>query len=68
MVAVNLAYTDVPVRSFDTLAQDLHDLADWFKVCGVMCVAMESTGVYWVPVYEILEQGGEVILSDARYA
>src|SRR6202007_2088136 len=67
--AVNPASTDVPVRSFGTFTQDLHDLADWFKACGVTSVAMESTGVYWIPVYEILEQRGfEVILVDARYA
>src|SRR3979411_3029150 len=69
MAAVNPACTDVPVRSFGTFTQDLHDLADWFKACGVTSVAMESTGVYWIPVYEILEQRGfEVILVNARYA
>jgi Transposase len=69
MAAVNPACTDVPVRSFGTFTQDLHDLADWFKACGVTSVAMESTGVYWIPVYEILEQHGfEVILVNARYA
>ena len=69
MAAVNPASTDVPVRSFGTFTQDLHDLADWFKACGVMSVAMESTGVYWIPVYEILEQRGfDVILVNARYA
>jgi transposase len=69
MVAVNPACTDVPVRSFGTFTQDLHELADWFKTCGVTSVAMESTGVYWIPVYDILEQRGfEVILVNARYA
>src|SRR5258706_1408401 len=69
MAAVNPACTDVPVRSFGTFTQDLHDLADWFKACGVTSVAMESTGVYWIPAYEILEQRGfEVILVNARYA
>jgi transposase len=69
MAAVNPASTDGPVRSFGTFTQDLHDLADWFKACGVTSVAMESTGVYWIPVYEILEQCGfEVILVNARYA
>ena len=46
MAAVNPACTDVPVRSFGTLTQDLHDLAEWFKACGVTSVAMESTGGY----------------------
>jgi transposase len=69
MAAVNPAYTDTPVRAFGTFTQDLHDLADWFEACGVTSVAMESTGVYWIPAYEMLEQHGfEVILVNARYA
>jgi transposase len=68
MAAVN-PDCDMPVRAFGTFTQDLHDLADWFKSCGVTSVAMESTGVYWIPAYEILEQRGfEVILVNARYA
>lgn len=58
MAAVNPACADTPVRAFGTFTQDLHDLADWFKACGVTSVAMESTGVYWIPAYEILEQRG----------
>ena len=58
-----------PVRSFGTFTGDLHRLADWFKQCGVRTVAMESTGVYWIPVFEILDQRGfEVILVNARDA
>ena len=69
MAAVDPTCTDTPVRAFGTFTQDLHDLADWFKACGVTSVAMESTGVYWIPAYEILEQHGfEVILVNARYA
>ncbi|MFG5379873.1 IS110 family transposase [Yoonia sp. R2-816] len=69
MAAVNPDVTDAPVRVFGTFTLDLHDLADWFKSHGVTSVAMESTGVYWVPAYEILEQHGfEVILVNARYA
>jgi len=69
MAAVNPAYADIPVRMFGTFTSDLHDLADWFKACGVTSVAMESTGVYWIPVYEILEQRGfDVILVNARFA
>ena len=52
VAAVNPTCTDVPVRAFGTFTQDLHDLADWFKACGVTSVAMESTGVYWIPAYE----------------
>src|SRR3954451_25415475 len=69
MAAVNPACTDMAVRTFGTFTQDLHDLADWFKSCGVTSVAMESTGVYWIPAYEILEQRGfEVVLVNARDA
>ena len=69
MAAVNPDVTDTPVRAFGTFTHDLHDLADWFKSLGVTSVAMESTGVYWIPAYEILEQHGfEVILVNARYA
>ena len=69
MAAVNPDATDMPVRAFGTFTHDLHDLADWFKSHGVTSIAMESTGVYWIPAYEILEQHGfEVILVNARYA
>jgi transposase len=69
MAAVNPDAVDMPVRAFGTFTHDLHDLADWFKLHGVTSVAMESTGVYWIPAYEILEQHGfEVILVNARYA
>ncbi len=58
-----------PVRSFGTFTGDLHRLADWFEQCGVRTIAMESTGVYWIPVFEILDQRGfEVILVNARDA
>jgi transposase len=69
MAAVNPDACDTPVRAFGTFTQDLHDLADWFKSCGVTSVAMESTGVYWIPAFEILEgHGFQVILVNARYA
>src|SRR5437867_12437060 len=45
-----------PVREFASFTADLHALADWLQACGVDTVAMESTGVYWIPVYEVLEQ------------
>ena len=57
-----------PVRCFDTFTVDLHALADWLEGCGIETVAMESTGVYWIPVYEILEaRGFEVNLINARH-
>lgn len=69
MAAVNPAACDLPVRAFGTFTHDLHDLADWFKSCGVTSVAMESTGVYWIPALEVLEgHGFDVILVNARYA
>ena len=57
-----------PVRSFKTFTEDLHRLADWLMGCGVKTVAMEATGVYWIPIYEILEMRGlEVVLVNARH-
>src|SRR5262249_15343524 len=53
------------VRSFGTYTSDLVGLADWLQQCGVTTVAMESTGVYWIPVYELLERRGlEVLLVE----
>ena len=58
-----------PVRTFRTFTDDLHRLADWFAGCGIKTVVMESTGVYWIPVFEILEQRGfEVLVVNARDA
>lgn len=69
MAAVNPDACETPVRAFGTFTQDLHDLADWFDACGVTSVAMESTGVYWIPAFEVLEaRGFHVILVNARYA
>lgn len=57
-----------PVRKFGTYTPDLHELAHWLKKCNIETVAMESTGVYWIPVYEILEADGlEVNLVNARH-
>ena len=55
------------IRNFPTFTGDLHALADWLKECQVTTVAMESTGVYWIPVFQILEaRGFEVVLVNAR--
>ncbi len=55
------------VRSFGTCTADLHQLADWLTRCGVRTVAMESTGIYWIPLFELLESKGfEVFLVDPR--
>jgi len=57
-----------PVRAFATFTEDLHALRDWLQACGVTSVAMESTGVYWIPLFQILEAAGlEVCLVNARH-
>jgi transposase len=57
-----------PVRSFTTFTRDLHALADWLETCGIKTVAMESTGVYWVALYELLEaRGMAVCLVNAKH-
>ena len=58
----------VPVQAFSTFTSDLLRLADWLTACRVTSVAMEATGVYWIPVYEILEaRGFEVLLLNAPH-
>lgn len=67
-VAVPPDRTAENVRSFPTFTQDLYILADWLRQCGVTTVAMESTGVYWIPLFQILEDRGfEVCLVNARH-
>ena len=44
------------VRKFRCFTADLYAMADWFKECGITTVVMESTGVYWIPVHQILER------------
>ena len=61
--------TNLPanVRAFGACTADLYQLADWLTACGVKTVAMESTGVYWIPLFELLEaRGFEVYLVDPR--
>lgn len=66
-VAVPEDRDERPVRDFGTHTSDLHRLADWLAKCSIDTVAMESTGVYWIPLYEILqERGFEVVLANAR--
>jgi transposase len=47
-----------PVRRCETFTGDLHQMAEWLVSCGVTTAALESTGVYWIPVYDVLEQHG----------
>ena len=57
-----------PVRKFSSFTHDLEQLADWLAACGIETVAMESTGVYWIPLFELLEERGfEVLLVNARH-
>ena len=66
--AVPESAADPAVRVFRTFTADLHALADWWTTCQVKTVAMESTGVYWIPIYEILEaRGFQVYLVNARH-
>jgi hypothetical protein len=67
MAAVGPDVADAPVRAFGTFTHELHDLTDWFQSHGVTSVAMESSGVHWIPAFEVLEQYElEVILENAR--
>jgi transposase len=67
-VAVPEGSCEQPVREFTSFTDDLHRMADWLLACGVTTVAMESTGIYWIPVFEILENRGlEVRLVNARH-
>ncbi|SDX60418.1 IS110 family transposase [Nitrosomonas halophila] len=59
---------DEPVREFPSFTDDLNALADWLDACGVDTVAMESTGVNWIPLFELLESRGfTVLLVNARH-
>lgn len=67
-VAVRPDRDEQPVREFKSFTEDLERLADWLKSCGVDTLAMESTGVYWIPLFELLEaRGFKVYLVNARH-
>lgn len=67
-VAVPPGCADVCVREFKSFTSDLHELVKWLKKCRITTVVMESTGVYWIPLFELLEsEGFEVLLVDARH-
>jgi len=66
-VAVPSDSDSQPVRRFGACTADLEALADWLQQCGVTTGAMEATGVYWIPLFELLEaRGFTVVLADAR--
>jgi transposase len=67
-VAIPEGLDEVCVREFKSFTADLFELADWLEKCGIKTVAMESTGVYWIPLFELLQSKGfEVKLVDARH-
>jgi transposase len=67
-VAISPDRDERPVRCFDCFTADLERMADWLVERGVRSVALQSTGVYWMPVFEILQQRGmEVYLVNARH-
>lgn len=67
-VAVPPDCDPAPTRPFGTFTPDLQALAEWLVACGVTTVAMESTGVYWIPIFELLEARGlAVCLVNARH-
>jgi transposase len=66
-VAVAPGCDHEPVREFGSWTADLAKMADWLKSCGVQHVVMQSTGVYWIAVYDVLEEAGfQVCLANAR--
>jgi transposase len=68
-VAVPDGRSQVSVRGFGAYTAQLDELVQWLKDCAIKTVAMESTGVYWIPLYQKLEEAGfEVLLVDARQA
>ena len=66
-VAVPADRAEQPVQEFEAFTADLYRLADWLAECGVETVVMESTGVYWIPLFGVLEERGfQVMLVDPR--
>ncbi|WP_199767289.1 IS110 family transposase [Aeromonas sp. ASNIH5] len=69
VVAVPTALTEEPVQTFQAFTTDLERMTAWLVELWITTVAMESTGVYWISVYEILETHGlQVVLANARDA
>jgi hypothetical protein len=68
-VAVPEGRAEMSVRSFGAYTAQLDELVRWLRDCAITTVAMESTGVYWIPLFQKLEEAGfEVLLVDARQA
>ena len=67
-VAVPPSLDDRPIREYSCFTVDLEHMADWLKEVGISTIAMESTGVYWIPAFELLEaRGFEVFLVNPRH-
>ena len=67
-VAVPSERDENPVREFSTFTADLHKMVKWLKECNIKTIIMESTGVYWIPAFEVLEsEGFDVKLVNARH-
>ncbi len=67
VVAVSSDRDKEPIRTYKTFTGQLYQLADWLEKSGIETVAMESTGVYWIPLFEILQSRGlDVLLTNAR--
>ena len=67
-VAVSPELTDEFVKSFGAFTEDLRAISQWLISLGITSVAMESTGVYWIPIYDVLQEAGlEVLLVNAKY-
>ncbi len=65
VVACLLCRGSKEIRTFSTMAGDLKRLANWLRESGCRHIAMESTGVYWKPIYNVLEADFQVILVNA---
>ncbi len=69
VVAVPAELDDDPVRKVPSFTNDLKTIAEWLLAIDIMTVAMEPTGIYWIPLYEILVgPGSEVFFVNARHA
>lgn len=67
-VAVPVDRDEEPVRCFGSFTEDLRQIAEWLKQCGIQRIAMESTGVYWIPLWQVLADAKfEVCLVNARH-
>ena len=67
-VAVNPESSSTPIRAFGSFTEDLNAIALWLKECHVDTVAMESTGIYWVSLFLVLEEAGfDVVLVTAKH-